>query len=1308
MTNCPLLHLIFEATADRFADRVAVEIPPGHGRTGRVRVTYAELENRANAVARAVRAGAAPDAVVAVLLPRDTWLLYAAQLGVLKAGAAYTCIDPTTPDGHLLRILGDAAPVAVVTNAEGRHRLAGLGCQLPPLIDPADAPAGDRLPPSPADRDPLAYVIYTSGTTGEPKGVMIPHRGVVNLVTANVGYFGLTPDDRVGQCSSPAYDSSVEETWLAFAAGATLVPLDDATARLGPDLVPWLRAERVSVLCPPPTLLRVTGCADPARELPALRLLYVGGEPLPQDLAGRWAAGRWMENGYGPTECTVTVLRGRVKPGRPVTIGVPVEGHTAWVLDEELREVPDGEPGELCLAGPGVARGYHNRPELTAEKFPTLPGVGRVYRTGDLVRQGKSGEFEYLGRIDGQVKLRGYRVELGAVEVAVAACDGVRAAACRVQGAGDRAVLCAHIVPANPARPPDPQVLRASLRLVLHAYMVPARFGFLSGLPATVGGKLDRAALPELAAGGAQLRAGGDARTPEEELVARTFAAALHSPAAVSVHDDFFLDLGGDSLSAVAAVVALRAASHDEVTVRDVYEARTAAALARRIRPPHETTEPPRESARPQGRPFASTAVQCACLLAAVVCGGAVTWGFAFAALPAALGELGLTGTSLLAPVAGGLLIGPYAAFAVGLTVLTKRVLIGRYQAGRVPVWGRFFTRHWVVVRISRLIPWGLVQGTVFHAMILRALGAAVGRRVHVHAGVDLTNGGWDLLTIGDDVTVCQDAEVRVVDLEAGQLVTGPVSLGDGATVEVHAGLSPGSRIERNGYLTALSWLPPGGSVPAGERWDGVPAAPAGAAPHPDAIRGRQLSPAAHGLLVVLGRCLAGLAWWLPVLALAVLAEAAVPDAAARVRVWLERPAVSWVELVVLCSAVTFAVPLGVFLRGLACRLLGPVRPTVVGQYSLGAVRIGLKTGLVDSANRWLSGSLFWPWWLRLAGMRVGRGCEVSTLIDVVPETIEVGDGCFFADGIYFCSPGRHRGTVTVAASRIGRGTFLGNHAVVPAGHDWPDDLFVGVSTVADAALARPGTGWFGHPPMELPRREVAEADRRLTHAPGPVRYANRLFWESLRFALPVLPLLVGFAWYWSIAAAGGVPSLVQALVLAPLAGLAAGSGLCLAVVALKWFLLGRVRPGRHPLWSCWCSRWDFLFVAWGVWAGTALAALEGTLLLNAYLRLTGVRVGRRVVLGSGFTQVVDPDMLALGDGATVTGHIQAHSFEDRVLKTDLVRVEPGATVGFGAVLFYGAVIGEGAIVCPESVVMKYDIVSPRSHAVGCPAARVE
>jgi non-ribosomal peptide synthetase-like protein len=274
----------------------------------------------------------------------------------------------------------------------------------------------------------------------------------------------------------------------------------------------------------------------------------------------------------------------------------------------------------------------------------------------------------------------------------------------------------------------------------------------------------------------------------------------------------------------------------------------------------------------------------------------------------------------------------------------------------------------------------------------------------------------------------------------------------------------------------------------------------------------------------------------------------------------------------------------------------------------------------------------------------------------------------------------------------------------LPAGTERPDDVLLGVCTVADATSMRAGTDWFGHPPLSLPRREIAAADRSVTHEPTAVRRVTRIVWESLRFTLPLTHALVLMVWWTGIAgAAAGVGPVTAACVVAPLALAAVAAALCVFVLVLKWALLGRVRRGEHPLWSCWCSRWDFHFLAWQVCARPFLVRLEGTLLLSAYLRGMGATIGRRVVLGDGFAHVVDPDMLHFDDGATVAGLFQAHSFEDRVLKIDHVHVGRGATLGSGAVLFYGADVGAGARVAPHSVVMKHERLSEGHAYVGSP-----
>ncbi|HUF48354.1 MAG TPA: hypothetical protein VMM93_11100, partial [Vicinamibacterales bacterium] len=308
----------------------------------------------------------------------------------------------------------------------------------------------------------------------------------------------------------------------------------------------------------------------------------------------------------------------------------------------------------------------------------------------------------------------------------------------------------------------------------------------------------------------------------------------------------------------------------------------------------------------------------------------------------------------------------------------------------------------------------------------------------------------------------------------------------------------------------------------------------------------------------------------------------------------------------------------------------------------------------------------------------------------------------FLTDGVYLGSPRVDRGRVTMAATRLGRRVFVGNHAVVPCGQAIPDGVLVGVCTVADAARLEPNSAWFGHPafPLSRPPDQIdAEA-----FVPTRARYVARLFFETARFALPVLPVLAAILWFAMLqnAMATSTPAAFFGLA-APTATVLAGALLCLMVLGLKWLLLGRVQPGHHDFWSCWCFRWDLVYVAWQQLARPVLSSLEGTLLLTWYLRAMGARIGRRVVLGRGFAQVVDPDMLRFDDDTTVRGLLQAHTFEGRVLKIDRVRVRRGASIGSNALLFYGADVGEATRVAAHSVVMKRERLPAGRVYEGCP-----
>ncbi|MCA9000368.1 MAG: amino acid adenylation domain-containing protein, partial [Planctomycetes bacterium] len=846
----PNLHAYFERSAAQYPERTALVIPGWQDEAERQELTFGELDRRASALAATLPS----QSIIGLAIPRSQAEAYVGMLAILKAGSAYTFLDPAFPADRQAKILRDAEVELVLSEDDAQFP----GATAHPYGGwPAPAEA-ETLPAVPGTD--LAYAIYTSGTTGEPKGVLIEHRSICNLIESDLEAFQLTPDDRVAQGSSLAYDSSVEEIWMAWSAGAAVVVLHDQAVRMGPDLVPWLRTESIHVLCPTPTLLRTLGVQDPASELPELKLIYIGGEALTQDLVDLWAPTKWLENGYGPTECSVTVVRGRVRTGEPITIGRPVPGNEAWILDEEGSPVKEGDEGELCIRGAGLARGYHRRPELTAQKFEQHADLGRIYHTGDKVFRDGDGNLHYRGRMDQQVKLRGYRIELLEVEAQLQALAGVREAACAIVGVGAAANLVGLLVAEE--QPGDGAQLQPALRERVPEYMVPTRLHWVEALPTGVSGKLDRRAVLARAQEFQPALHGEVERERGSEVEERILAAmveALPAGSDFTLDGDFFLDLGGDSLGAATLISLLRRhASTAPLTVRDVYEHRTARELAKCLAHAVPTQDhndaPPIPNLTPASQldPTAATFWQVLWLAGSMTISLAVLYGLVVWGLPAAMDRFGMWPTLIALGWLGLLLPWLWLVPSVQLTRLAKRLLIGEYTPGAIPAWSSAHVRHWIVQRISATIPWGRVQGTCLHNWVLRSLGAKVGRDVYLHRGVGFPLGGWDLIELGDGVTVCQDAELRPVEWHAGHLILGRVVLGEQATVDVRAGLSPGAKLGARSYLRPHAWLPGHVETGSNETWDGVPAKPVGPAPETPRAEGVEWGARTHAMRLIL------------------------------------------------------------------------------------------------------------------------------------------------------------------------------------------------------------------------------------------------------------------------------------------------------------------------------------------------------------------------------------------------------------------------------------------------------------------------
>ncbi|WP_410586744.1 amino acid adenylation domain-containing protein [Amycolatopsis sp. lyj-23] len=567
----PLLPDLFAAQVAARPGATALVTPSGE-------LSYAELDARSARLAGFLAArGAGPETRVALALPRSEHLV-TAVLAVLRAGAAYLPIDLGYPEARIAAMVADADPQLLLT--AGGHDVPTGRAAMVRLDEPATAAALAAAPaaaPRPSTRDPqlAACVLFTSGSTGRPKGVVLTHTGIADLVAAQPEIFAVTPRARVLQCGSPSFDAFLLEICMSLLSGATLVMADPGDLLPGEPLATTIRDLEVTHVTMPPSAL----AAVPEPVVPSGVTVIAAGEAVPASLVRTWAPEHRMLNLYGPTEGSVIATwAGPLRPGGTPPIGRPRTGVGLHVLDPWLTPVPAGVVGELYLAGDCLARGYQNRPGLTAERFvadPFAADGSRLYRTGDLVTWRVDGTLDFVGRTDHQVKVRGFRVEPAEVEAALAELAGVAQAAVVAQPdqAGGRRLV--GYVTAADGHHLDPAEVRAHAASRLPAYLVPASIVVADALPRNPNGKLDRAALPALTAGDRRVVVTG---SPLEQRIAAVWAEVLDVPE-VGPADDFF-DLGGHSLLAGQVVTRLREDLGLDVTIRHLFATPTVAGLA--------------------------------------------------------------------------------------------------------------------------------------------------------------------------------------------------------------------------------------------------------------------------------------------------------------------------------------------------------------------------------------------------------------------------------------------------------------------------------------------------------------------------------------------------------------------------------------------------------------------------------------------------------------------------------------------------------------------------------------------------------
>ncbi|MDI3331846.1 MAG: amino acid adenylation domain-containing protein [Micrococcus sp.] len=1287
--------------------------------SGDMTLTYGQLDALANQLARfLLDDGARAGDRIALLFDQAIYS-YAAMLAVLKIRAAYVPLDAGFPSDRIGYIMEDAGCSRVLT----LDHLTGLLPDSGALALALDAavPVIKEYPASrlaegekPQPVEDLAYIIYTSGSTGRPKGVAIEHHSICNFIRVAAEVYGYEPDDRVYQGLTIAFDFSIEEMWVPWMVGATLVPKPSSSSLLGADLEEFLIDQRITAMCCVPTLL-----ATIEGDLPDLRFLLVSGEACPRDLAERWHhPGRRFLNVYGPTEATVTATIEVLEPGKPITLGQPLPTYTTMILDpDQPRVLGHGEMGELGIAGIGVAAGYLNNPDKTDAVFiddfmgiPNNPS-GRIYRSGDLCRVNENGEIEYFGRIDTQVKIRGYRIELSEIESVLLQVPGIAQAVVDTHEAVPGMVeLAAFYTLRSDVSTLDPQLIQDQLRDRLPAYMVPAFYEHLETMPMLPSDKADRKSLPAptnrlgVSADVEYVEPGSEA----ESTLAEQLAVVLGVPA-VSVEAHLFGDLGANSLTIARFSAALRRNTDlPPLGVQDIYQAPTIRQLA-------ATLDAPSGPAT-WAEPYLAPGARRSTTFDAVLCGvlqAVLALGYSFSLMVVAV-----AGYDWVADGGGVLAIwGRAIVFTVGffvalsaVPILLKWVVIGQWREQHIRIWSLAYVRFWFVKVLVNLNPLVAFVGTPIIPFYLRLLGAKIGSNVLILSPVIPVC--TDLLTIGDNTVINKDTRYACYRAMDGWIQTGPVTLGKDVHVSDKCVLDIGSSMGDGAQLGHTSSLQRTQAVPAGESWHGSPAVPA-------QVQYRRVEPLpasprrrfTYSVLVLLGAT-AGLSP-LIVVAIALI----VPPYLATGHLDYGNPLfyvdLTMVALMAMIATVTVGL-VGVFVIPRLLNLLirpGQTYPLFGLHYAAHRAIFGMTN--VESIMHIVSDSSLVVHYLRLLGYQqpdlVQTGSNFGPeLTHENPYLTTVGSGTMVSDGLSIMNADYSSTSFRVSAVTIGAQNFFGNDVPYPAGGRTGDNVLFGTKVMVPIdGEVREDVGLLGSPPFEIPR--TVDRDAEFQKVVSPEDIARRLPAKNLHNGVTIGLFLLS---RWVLFLAG----LLAASLVLSLPDDITGLGLFVGTTGFFAFTIGflivleRATMGFRPMVPTVCSIYDVRFwrhERFWKFITYPMPFLDGTPFKPVFWRLQGVRMGRRVFDDGCW--IPEKTLVSIGDDTTLNANaiIQCHSMEDGVFKLDSVRIGNRVTIGVGIYLHYDVTMDDDSVLEADSFLMKGSRVPAGARYGGNPAQEI-
>ena len=1290
------LEKFFEGSVKTFPNNKAIE-------EGEKQYTYLEAEKKANKLANYLKGlSIGPEDKVTILLPRCAEVTIS-MLGILKAGAAYIPLDPEIPADRVNFIMEDADAKLLITSDEILDRIGRQLSSFPIFnIDKQTAELDNYPDTKPIvegrSEDNLCYMIYTSGTTGKPKGVLLMHKNAVTYVNGARKIYPINETDRALQGFSVSFDASVEEIWVPLSAGATLVIGTFDVMRSGDRFSSILQSLGITFLSCAPTLLSMV-----KDDIPNLRILIFGGEVCSRDIANRWCKeGRMVYNTYGPTEATVIATYSILKPCEEVTIGKALDGYDVLLVDDDMNVIDEiDKEGEILIGGDCIARGYLNRDELTAKKFITTERycgkMKRYYRTGDLAKYNKDKEFLFIGRADAQVKVRGFRVELAEIEGLLMQDEAVQAAAVTLDK--DTQQLAAFVV-LRAGKTIDRAVIAKQLRLLLPYYMIPSTLDEIDKLPMTSSQKIDRKRLPspKIPLSFSRDRNIIQPSTHLEKAMVKVIAKNINRDD-ISMDDHFFNDLGGHSLLAAIVVSEMREQKmFENMSVVDVYKYPVLSDLAKELEKKRPTKDEKKEERDiykvPTLKYYLCSLCQGISLVFLTLLFGLEWLGPFFIYSYFYSADYGVLYSIYVSLFSYFLILPCLTVFSI----IFKWIVLGRIRPGKYKLWGSYYFRFWIVGKVTAICPVIYFTGTSIMNWFLRFMGAKVGNNCYINTSAIDT---FDLVKIGDNVSICTDTHLRGYTIEDGWLKIGTIELEDNAFVGTRCCLAHNSKMSKNSSIEDLTLVPEGTTIPENENWGGSPPTKIGINEKKDTIKLWSPKFTLLSLACVFIIPLVTMVAFFP----GMLAVAHINYVSS---IW----SFAWITLLI---GLSFVVLLTVIIALFKWLLLGNIKE---GRYKVNSL-FYYKKWFFDQLMKLslqvigtLYTTLYLQKWFKMLGVKMGKRVEISTVEFISPDLLVTGDECFLADSVSVGASYVRNGYIEIAKTYIGNRTFVGNSAVLSPGTKIGDDVLVGVlSKMKEEDLpVKDGTNWFGSPAVFLPRRDINhDFSSERTYKPSKKLFFYRYFIEFFRVVLPSTFFIFMAGIITEVTSRMQIErDLGELLLWFPLLYIGASIIGIFVTALLKWIIVGKYVPQNKPLWSGFVWRSELVT---GLYENFlvlfCINILTGTPFMKYPLRLLGCKIGKRTCIFT--TQITEFDLIHVDDYTALNDNctMQTHLFEDRVMKMSYVTMEENCSVGGMSVVLYDSKMEKNAILDPLSVLMKNETLSADNRYIGAPAKKV-